>query len=298
MCMLPGKKKIVQDGSFSYEEMEEEGRLCLISYEGTEPFAEVPSEFLGRRVCGISKKAFWGNKNLFFVVLPDTIEEIGDWAFGNCSMLERIRFPERELRIGTQMLRDCVRLQKIVFGNGDESLAKLSAMAVAELGAEYLLRQQAGSRIWYQNLDARIIETMRESEETVQSRLVYCAEEDMLSKQEEAFCMQKKRKARIAFRRLLYGEPPAQEEKSILTEYLLSETKGCGTEAAWEAVKESGGESFYYIDKLLEIGALHERNIGEALEDIGKEQVELRAYLLKQWKTPQRQKTLWDMLEL
>lgn len=296
--MTSEKKKIVQDGNFLYEEREKGGGLRLISYDGTEPFAEVPSEFLGRRVCGVAKKAFLGNKNLRSVFLPDTIEEIGDWAFANCRMLERIRFPGRELCTGNQMFRGCMRLREITIGNGGGAIAKLSAMAVMELEAEYLLRQQAGSRIWYQNLDARIIEALRESEETVQNRLVYCAEEDMLQKQEEAFDLQKKRKARIAFLRLLYGTPPLQEEKNILTEYLLSETKGCGTEAAWKTVKEGGAEQFCYMDQLLEIGALHERNIGAALSDLGTEQIELRAYLLKRWKTARRQETLWDMLEL
>ncbi|MBO5093840.1 MAG: leucine-rich repeat protein [Lachnospiraceae bacterium] len=289
---------VLQNGSFSYRETEENGRLCLISYDGTEPFAEVPSEFLGGCVRGVAKKAFWGNKTLVSIFLPDTIEEIGDWAFADCRMLERIRLPEGELCIGNQMFRGCGRLQKITIGNGSEALARLSAMAVVELEAEYLLRQQAGSGIWYQNLDARIIEALRESEETVQNRLVYCAEEDMLQKQEEALCLQKKRKARIAFLRLLYGKAPLQEEKDLLTQYLLSETKGCGTEAAWKVAKEGGGEQFQCVDKLLEIGALHKGNIGAALADLGKEQIELKAYLLRQWKAPQRQETLWEMLKL
>lgn len=273
--------------------------IQITGYHGTSAFLEIPSLINGSSVQEIAKKAFWGNKNIVSLVLPDSIERIGDWAFGNCCMLEEIRIPGRKINAGNQIFRSCGRLKKILLGSSDADLSKLLAMTVTELEADYLLWQLSpGSDQWYQSLDTKIAERLHETEEAVCNRLVYCAEEDMLLKQEKALYRQKMQKARIALTRLIYGKPPQDRIRKMLTEYLCSETKGCLSEAAWETAKEGGEECFRYLDKLLEIGAVYERNISDALTDLGENHLELRAYLLKQWEAACRKMELWEALEL
>lgn len=167
------------------------------------------------------------------------------------------------------------------------------------MNAEYLIRPlSAGSRQWYRNLDARILTILEETEEGALKDLVYCAEEDMNEKQEQALRKQAQRKARIAFFRLTHPEGMAPSVRQELSEYLCKRTKNCRDESAWEAIKADRENSCPYCDVLFEIGGIHAENIHTALDDLGAQDIELKAYLLKKWQSQRRQDDLWEQLQL
>ena len=105
------------------------------------------------------------------------------------------------------------------------------------------------------------------------------------------------RKACIAFLRLIYPENITGVTKQILTDYLLQRTKGCKDESAWEFVKESHNMGLQYCDKLFEINGINEENINEVLDDLGEDNVELKAYLLKKWQGRGQNVDIWESLE-
>ncbi len=272
--------------------------ICITAYEGNAEQLLVPQCIDNYPVYAIGKKAFLGNRLLRRIVLPDTIEAIGDWAFSRCRMLTSITLPKKNICFGNQVFQKSEQLDEINFEESNEALSRLVAAAVTLLEAEYLLSPlEAGSSNWYQSLDSRILTILSESEDIALKNLVYCAEEDMGAKQEACLRALAQRKACIAFLRLIYPENITGVTKQILTDYLLQRTKGCKDESAWEFVKENHNMGLQYCDKLFEINGINEENINEVLDDLGEDNVELKAYLLKKWQGRGQNVDIWKSLE-
>ena len=280
------------DGIFYYTEEKNANAdvsLCITGYEGMAETLSVPSQIDSYPVKTIGKKAFLGNLYFRHIIFPETIEAIGDWAFSRCYGLRKITVPRREIAFGKQVFQKSNQLYNISIKGWEKTFDRLLAAAVTMLEAEYLLTPlHVGEDKWCKNLDARIMAVLREPEESALKNLVYCAEEDMASKQEACLRELADRKAGIAFLRLIHSEGMEHDRRRSLTEYLRQRTKGCRDESAWEAVKEEKSEKLQYCDILLEIGGIHERNISAVLEDLKEDNVELKAYLLKKWQNRQQ----------
>lgn len=282
---------------FSYKIEAEKVRIT--EYRGWEQSVEVPSVLDGHPVCIIGKKAFWGKKNLQSVRLPDTIKKIEEWAFAGCRELQEIQLPRKELILERRIFRNCNQLAYIFFGNTEQPLARLLACAATKLEADYLLEPlQAGSEKWYQSLDAKLLQSLEESEEAALRNLVYCAEEDMLAKQETCLYQQNYEKAQLAFLRLIYPQHLATTVFEKLKSYILQRNKGCKSEEAWDVVLAETKEQQLYCDKLFEIGGIHSENIDSILQSLGDNQIELKAYLLKKWQEKKEMETIWKFLSL
>ena len=288
------------DGVFYYTEekrTETDVCLCITAYEGMAETLFVPPQIGSYPVTSIGKKAFLGNRYLRHIIFPDTIEAVGDWAFSRCYGLQKITMPKREIAFGRQVFQKTNQLYDISIEGDDGTFDRLLAMAVTMLEAEYLLTPlHVGSSKWCRNLDARIMAVLREPEESTLKNLVYCAEEDMASKQEACLKELAVRKACIAFLRLIHPDKMEPDIRQSLTEYLQQRTKGCRDESAWEAVKECRCEKLQYCDILLEVGGIHEENISDILEDLKEDNVELKAYILKKWQNRQQSHMPWESL--
>ncbi len=288
------------DGAFYYTEeksTETDVCICITAYEGMAETLFVPPQIDSYPVKTIGKKAFLGNRYMRHIIFPDTIETVGDWAFSRCYRLRKITMPKREISFGRQVFQKSNQLYEISIEGNEGSSARLLAVAVTMLEAEYLLTPpHVGESKWCRNLDARIMEVLRESEESALKNLVYCAEEDMASKQEACLKELANRKAGIAFLRLIHSEKLEPDVRQSLTEYLRQRTKGCRDESAWEAVKEDKSEKLQYCDILFEIGGIHEENISAVLEDLKEDNVELKAYILKKWQNRQQAHMPWEAL--
>lgn len=288
------------DGAFYYTEEKNsktDVSICITAYEGMTATISVPPQIDSYPVKTIGKKAFLGNRYIRNIFFPDTIETVGDWALSRCYGLRKITIPKREITFGRQVFQKSNQLYDISIEGNDGSYDRLLAMAVTMLEAEYLLTPlHVGSSKWCRNLDARIMAVLREPEESALKNLVYCAEEDMASKQEACLKELANRKACIAFLRLIHSERMESDIRQSLTEYLRQRTKGCRDESAWEAVKECRHEKMQYCDILFEIGCIHEENISAALEDLKEDNVELKAYILKKWQNRQQTQKPWEAL--
>ena len=283
-------------GTLFYEDGD--AGTAIVGYTGADDGLRIPEQISDRNVISIAKKAFW-NSSLLRVVIPRTVTEIGDWAFAGCRRLEEVTLCGGQIRVGKGLFQKCPVLRGISMPlpgrtEGEPRVAPaLLASAVMVLGAEYLLYLPQGG--WYECLDAKILEILRESPEQVMRRLVYCAEEDMLAKQEQALRAQKKRNCRIALLRLAHDEGLSHTVAERLRAYLLqaAESSGC----LWETVTEAGAEGFAYCDILLQIGCIHAGNLNAVLEVFGEAQIEYRAYLLRRWRERTRP-SVWDTLRL
>jgi len=67
----------------------------LAGYEGDDTELIIPKEAGGKDVLKIGEKAFWGNKTLKSVKLPENLRYIDRFAFQKCTSLEIVEFNQR-----------------------------------------------------------------------------------------------------------------------------------------------------------------------------------------------------------
>jgi hypothetical protein len=77
--------------------LSEEGDYYSVkaAYPTKSSYLFIPSEYNGLPVKEIAEGAFINNDNITNVVLPDSIEKIGAYAFALCDKLEEINLPEK-----------------------------------------------------------------------------------------------------------------------------------------------------------------------------------------------------------
>ena len=290
----------IENGTLSY--IIEEDSVFITDFEGSGVSLAIPETIDGVPVCGIGRKAFLGNRSLQHIILPKTVEWIGDWAFCNCAQLQRIEFPCHPVRFGKGLFAKDAKLYEITFGSDREKMfvpGRLLAVAVTLLDAEYLLDMtQTECAEWYSRFDGRLLAFLAEPAENALKNLVYCAEEDMGAKQEACLKEQECRKAYLALLRLAYPNYLEKRTEEKLTACLLDK-EGLQTGFTWEAVKSADGkEQLIFCDIMLELNGIREENLSSVLEDLGDAFVELKAHLLKAWEQRKAQTPVWERFAL
>jgi hypothetical protein len=62
---------------------------------------------------------------------------------------------------------------------------------------------------------------------------------------------------------------------------LLSHTKGCETEEAWEVIVANHGGELAYYELLAQVGGISQDNIEDMIEDLDAGHAETKAYLIR-----------------
>ncbi len=101
---------------FDYELLDD-GTAELTEYFGTDPDFEIPETIDGYTVTSIGKKMFH-NIDLYqgvvtSVTLPDTITNIGDYAFSGCKSLTELQLPASLETIGERAFYNCSSLTEL-----------------------------------------------------------------------------------------------------------------------------------------------------------------------------------------
>lgn len=297
------KELVIPDGSLYYT-VSENG-VQIIRFQGTAVQVNVPEAIEGRPVRGLAKKAFLSRKDLRRVTLPDTLEEVGDWAFGYCSGLVQVTLPKKQIRFGKAVFLECGSLRQIRLtasaqagecreklgdcaqtkGGEDtgECAPELLAAAVTAFDAYYLLDPvQAGSGEWLEKWDARLAAILHTPDQEGYSRQVLCGEEDYGSTDLGAYVREKRKgKVRLAFLRLMFPTGLKEPLRKELEEYLVSHTKGEESQETWLVVLEEHGDDRDYYSLFARLGCLGAGNLGEILADIGEDYPEMKAHFLK-----------------
>ncbi|MCM1569616.1 MAG: leucine-rich repeat domain-containing protein [Roseburia sp.] len=261
----------------------EREHVVITGWSGLSSELEIPGCIAGRPVTGIGKKAFLSKKNLRQISLPDTLEEVGDWAFAYCDNLERAELPERKLSFGKTVFLECRKLRFLRVRRKGEAVAALLAAAVTMCDAYYLLdTQEAGNGEWLEKWDARMLSVLQEADSEGYSRQVLCGEEDYGSTDLNAYLSRKRKgKVRLLLLRLLYADGLSQKVREEMEHYLLSHTKGCESEETWQVILAEHGEDRAYYELFARLGCLREENLEGILRDIGEAYPEMKAYFLR-----------------
>ena len=82
-------------GQFVYETYKK--GICIRKYRGVGENAVIPPVIDEKPVIAIERKAFLSCKTIREITLPDTVVEIGDWAFAHAEGLRFITIPHHAL---------------------------------------------------------------------------------------------------------------------------------------------------------------------------------------------------------
>ena len=102
-----------EDFSFSFGE----NGYTLTRYSGNQVRVAVPSSYNGKLVTAIGDRAFYDCSQITEVFLPDTIKEIGSYAFGYCTALSDVEISACT-RVSDYAFSGCTSLKEAVLPNG------------------------------------------------------------------------------------------------------------------------------------------------------------------------------------
>lgn len=279
--MRQTKEIAVTGGSVSYQVCS--GEIHVTECRVEDALFVIPGEMEEMPVTVIDKKAILGSKLVCELFLPDTVREIGDWAFAHCANLKNVMLPRKNISFGRGVFKDCKALQSIGFsGEGCSGIEQLLAAAPVLLEADYLLAPlEAGDKTWFEKLDARLMTLLEKPDEEGYSRQVLCGEEDLMASLELYLQERQREKARLCYLRLLNDRELEDNLRRYMEEYLRSHSKGCESEAAWEVVfRERGNERRYYRC-FAEKGCITSQNFDGLLQDMEDSYPEMKAYFLR-----------------
>ena len=275
-------------------------QIRITDYSGTDTELRIPEEIDGLPVRGLSKKTFLSRKHLRKVILPDTLEEIGDWAFAYCTNLESVWLPKKEVKLGNRIFMECSGIRRLyTYAPGTENVelgrkqsenrksaedqkAALLAAGTLMLDAEYLMNLiDAGSEEWIRKWDVRMNGVLDLEDSDGYTRMILCGEEDYGSNIEDFIKNKRKGKVRLALLRLMNPIGLCKENEEKLKEYLISHTKGCESEESWEVLLEEYGHEQEYFRLFADIGGVNEQNFDAIVTDMSGEYAEMKAFLIR-----------------
>lgn len=259
----------------------------------------IPECIDGFPVTRIEKKAFLSNKSVRRVFLPESMESIGDWAFGYCSNLEEVVLRNRKAVFERAVFLECGNLKRITVPEPG-FCPELLAAAVTGLDAGYLLDLPAvGDDEWLEKWDARMLTILDTPDDTGYSKQVLCGEEDYGSTDFNAYTgNSRKKKVRIILLRLLHAAGLKPEIQADLEEYLRNHTKHSATEEAWQVIRTECGNQREYYSLFAELGCVNPENLEDILIDIGEEHPEMKAFFLKYRSEAYAENDFFEDLEL
>lgn len=279
---------------------EHPGYIEITGFSGLGAQIAVPEQVNGLPIREIGKKAFLSRKTLRSITLPATVESVGDWAFAYCDGLREISFGSSAVGFGRAAFLDCKALENIDCPGFAPGIGMLMATAVSGQDGYYLLDfREAGSSAWLEKWDARMLTILRRDDMDGYSRQVLCGEEDYGSTDLSAFVNASQQgKVRILLRRFLSTVPMEEAVQKETRDYLVSHTKGCESEAAWQVILREHGEDRAYYELFASLGCVTAENLGALLADIGESYPEMKGYFLTLGTESSRGADFFDDLEL
>jgi hypothetical protein len=94
--------------------------IHITKYHGKSNRISVPAEIKGLPVTGVTSNAFWGNNEAVSIVLPDSVEVIGNNAFFSCKSITSFNIPKSLKELGDNAFTGCDNLKSITVTVGNE----------------------------------------------------------------------------------------------------------------------------------------------------------------------------------
>ena len=281
------KQLAMPNGILFYEEYP--NRITVTGYEGMDLKIQIPESIQDKPVTILGKKAFLSNKRVEKVILPLSLNEIGDWAFAYCDALKTVEIPRKRMHIGKDIVLNNKHLQNIRIYEENSKipdyLAYMIALAMTSLQAGNLLTPlEVGNDSWMLQWDERLMYIMQLDDFDGYADLWICGEEDYAGKDyDEISYPGKKRmnKVRLAFFRLLHDEKLSDHAREFLTAYLTDHAKGKESSETWDVMKTEKYDDLDCFRIFSQAGCITEKNVDAMIRELKEDQIQLRAGLMK-----------------
>ena len=118
---LPNHQEPLREDPWKYVILPD-GTAAIAGFEGSETQISIPSEIGGKPVTAITDSAFYNNKSLKSVTIPEGVTSIGASAFSWCQKLTDITIPETVTSIGDAAFSWCTSLSEITIPDSITSI--------------------------------------------------------------------------------------------------------------------------------------------------------------------------------
>ena len=95
---------------------------AIVNYSGEEASVAIPAELNGIKITMIKPNAFQANIELIDLVIPEGVEEVGDYAFQRCPNLTEVSLPASLKEVGLNPFAGCEALSDINIAEGSKYL--------------------------------------------------------------------------------------------------------------------------------------------------------------------------------
>ncbi|MGN1161642.1 MAG: leucine-rich repeat protein [Candidatus Fimenecus sp.] len=126
-------KSEIKSGDFTYT-LYSDGTASITKYSGSDTVLSIPAEIDGNTVIGLENKALYESK-ITELILPDTLEIVGNFAALHCEKLEKITFGKNIKVIGVSAFES--------EGDNTKSLGKGSLKTIVWNGAPERIGEKA-----------------------------------------------------------------------------------------------------------------------------------------------------------
>lgn len=276
-----------ENGNLVYEERKD--GIAIKRYRGIGLDIKVPETIDGKEVVAIERKAFLSCKTIKSIELPETIVEIGDWAFAHAEELRYITIPSHGISKGKELFLGCKRLRHI-YVNGREELkdngvSMMLASTVTILHDYFLFDvTQINDQEWVNRWDEKLLKLINLDDLDGFEELWTCGEEDYEGKDYDikSYPVEKRKsKLRVVYFRLLHPYMLQEKIKEELSSYIRKHTKGTDEPESWEIIITEHPEELEYYQIFTDSGAVNEENFDGILADMQSVNAQMKAYMLK-----------------
>lgn len=267
--------------------------IAVKRFRGTADRVYIPPEIEGKPVIAIERKAFLSCKTLHYVAVPDTVEEIGDWAFAHMDQLRSVSMHRRQMSRGKELFLGCKQLGEIVLCSSQEEWVKDKARGLYDMLAmavtvfrDYALfdPMEFGSDMWMRRWDEKLLALVSLDDLDGFEELWTCGEEDYEGKDYDirSYPVEKRKmKLRIVYFRLLHPDRISDDTLELLRAYLRRHTGGTDAPQAWELIMEEHLDDLEYYQVFAGSGCITQDNFDSLLADAKDCSAEIKAYLLR-----------------
>lgn len=277
-------KKVIENtggGQIEYEPYQD--GVSITRYRGIATAVIIPKTIEGKAVVAIERKAFLSCKTVKEITIPETVAEIGDWAFAHAEQLRAITIPNHALTRGKELFLGCIRLKEIVVNAREDlcelGLGRMMSIAVTALHDYFLFDPvDFGSDTWIARWDSKLLDLIYLDDLDGFEELWTCGEEDYEGKDYDikSYPIEKRKmKLRIVYFRLLHPYKISPQTETELTVYLRTAPE------AWEIIREEHANDLEYYKLFANAGCITEENFDALLTDLTDSGAEIKAYLLK-----------------
>lgn len=270
-----------------------EKHYIVEQYQGEDAIVSIPDVWEELPVAGIGTKAFLSCKSIYELYVPDTIEEIGDWAFAHMKNLKVLHFPVKTIAFGKNVFMGCEQLEQVCLAedkSDNGGLPYLLASTLTILRDMTLFQpEQAGDALlgekWMANYDEALLHFL-DSKNDVGFEPVFFGwfDVDDIDVQCQAFMEgRQKEKVRITFLRLIYSWKLEDRVRTRLQQYLSAymPMENGRDSLVLDMLRDEFGQDVRYVKVLADSGCITEQNISVVMETLSDAAPEVLAYLIQ-----------------